>query len=677
MLYRSYQQSWLARRILARQALVAYVASNQRLLQALDVPGLTVQARPQTAGQSELRYGMLWQERVPLTSPVFRPSFMDLAKGEDEVAPLQDELVDTPTQHVADVDSEYPLVDVPGQVKSVSADQLIQDEPEDASTQRVADVSSENLLVDVPGVVKSVSAGKPLESRGIETDRPDEVKFQKEQEETNVHTQPMESAKTIHRPRGQIEEILPDTGQAPPSLPRSPIQPAQRDDQAPKALERPTVDATEMSEEEKVADDLGAPRGTERSPQYWMALLTGTSSAVHDDVVSPSEQEEVGQEDKQLSAGIEQAHSPVKAEIRQDDRELPSMGSEQANPLKSSGYLKGAGPSTYPNKQHVEVPHADARSHSFRIWRDLGQAESGQQKAGGKRFVPGIMRDVSRAQPASEPLSQRTKQFLQPLLGVDPSNIRIHRDAIAERLTDAYQADAVAVGDDVELAAGHTDDIPETLGLLAHEFTHVVRQREPHFIPPIAHSTSTSPSRASWPSSTDDEKLAQQVESRVKRAAQNQVDQVTSIATEQIAHSSKVTSPAQVTRPTRDAWGGLPAPWEPLPDWLVTAPAMAESSTPAHVVTSQPLSDVYGVGGNPVIQLNAHQGDEGVMAGDTSGNSGVQRAGKERSLDGEEEQTETSQPAATRVPEPNMDELARQVYTLLKRRLDAERRRES
>src|SRR2546430_15639826 len=76
-----------------------------------------------------------------------------------------------------------------------------------------------------------------------------------------------------------------------------------------------------------------------------------------------------------------------------------------------------------------------------------------------------IARDTSEARPASTPLSQRARRFLQPLVGIDPASVHVHRDAIAEHLADVYQADAITVGDDVAIAAGHPDDTPETLGL--------------------------------------------------------------------------------------------------------------------------------------------------------------------------------------------------------------------
>ena len=258
--------------------------------------------------------------------------------------------------------------------------------------------------------------------------------------------------------------------------------------------------------------------------------------------------------------------------------------------------------------------------------------------------------DPSRIRPSSAPLSQRTRRFLQPLVGVDPASVRVHRDEIAERLTNVYQADAITVGDEVEVAAGYPDDTPETLGLLAHELTHVAREREPRFIPPIARSMRPSLSRASQSSLADEETLALQVESQVKRVAQKQVEQIATVP---------------LSKAANDAWGGLPAPWEPLPDWLLSLPGTAGGSAQVPVVLSQPPPVPHGT--------NMIHGGGDIGAGDT----GVQRAGTERSVDMEEGQAATSTANATKAPEPNLDELARQVYSLLKRRLGVEYRREN
>ena len=281
------------------------------------------------------------------------------------------------------------------------------------------------------------------------------------------------------------------------------------------------------------------------------------------------------------------------------------------------------------------------------------------------------------------PLSQSARRFLQPLVGIDPANIRVHRDALAERMTAHYQADAITIGDDVEVAAGHQEDTPETLGLLAHEFTHVARQQEPHFIPPIARSARSPLSMSGQPSIADEETLAQQVERRVKRIAQEQIDQAepTFIEPPDIntieppdrttALESGTPDPVSATsRSQRDAWGGLPAPWEPLPDWMVPSLNNVQATT-------IPQMNTGGNGTQRTSEAYASNGSTDAWTAGMPGNSGVQRAGLERSSSEEDAQPATSTPPDTvKAPEPDLDALARQVYTLLKRRMAVEYRRE-
>jgi hypothetical protein len=99
-------------------------------------------------------------------------------------------------------------------------------------------------------------------------------------------------------------------------------------------------------------------------------------------------------------------------------------------------------------------------------------------------------------------------------------------------------------------------------------------------------------------------------------------------------------------------WGGLPAPWEPLPGWLTSpasAPPMPANVTPLPVAAPA-LTPVA-----PMPQL-AEQG---------------------RESDGDRAFSEPA-PAPPRdaqaAAEPDLDALARQVYALLKRRLALERR---
>lgn len=325
------------------------------------------------------------------------------------------------------------------------------------------------------------------------------------------------------------------------------------------------------------------------------------------------------------------------------------------------------------------------------------QTNQGRRLKGGSQSLPSARTNAARvsseARPASTPLSQRARRFLQPLVGIDPASIRIYRGTQAEQLAGVYQADAITVGDDVAIAAGHPDDSPETLGLLAHEFTHVARQREPRFVPPIArvmNSASTSanipgnmtPGRLSDPA--DEEALAQRVEGRVTRAAQEQADQATALSMTPSAGGlvAETTRSVPEARSGDGSWGGLPAPWEPLPVWLMSSPVTTEDGGHATVVPSRSSQVAHAIGGaeSGMSGVSGAYGGGGTWNGSGPGETGVKRAGLERSP-GEEEQTAASmqQPApdSPKAPEPDLDALARQVYTLLKRRLEVERQRGS
>jgi len=269
--------------------------------------------------------------------------------------------------------------------------------------------------------------------------------------------------------------------------------------------------------------------------------------------------------------------------------------------------------------------------------------------------------------PSAEETSLRetSRRFLRPLVGIDPAEARIHQGPIAEQVTAALYADAITVGDSVFLGAGQDEGTPAGLGVLAHELTHVARNRRPDFVPPIARSAERSLGQEGSPTVppvSDEETLATTVEAHVRTAA----DQTRQAEFAAVGEPPALTvepgavpdvSPAQTLERRRPAvpmppqgqtnWGGLPAPWEPLPDWVVTPPAATTSESVPTV------GDAYAPGG---------AGTE------------IQRAGEERSLEAPAETATAAHPAAT--PEADLDRLAQQVYARLKQRLSAERRRE-
>jgi len=266
---------------------------------------------------------------------------------------------------------------------------------------------------------------------------------------------------------------------------------------------------------------------------------------------------------------------------------------------------------------------------------------------------------------APTPLAETTRRFLRPLVGVDPAIMPVSRDAGAAATAAAYRADALTDGNVTMLAAGNDDDTPETLGLLAHELTHIARRRDPRFIPPIARTDDRHDQApggiASATLLADDEALARRVETRVIRtarayqAAQAPSPQIGRSGDRSEAEDDRDELFASEPRGTAerregDEWNGLPAPWESLPDWM-SAPApgpVAATNGVDSAIATAPLAPVA-----PVVQL----------------------AEEERPSEGESATTPPATPHDPNAPvEPDLDALARQVYAILKRRLALERR---
>ena len=463
------------------------------------------------------------------------------------------------------------------------------------------------------------------------------VEIQQEQESADGTAQSVKAKPS----RGRIEEPPADARHAQRLSPSPSSSSARRNRQVTMTPQREDAPVEKTGGEERPADELFAPRDTDRSPQAWIARLMGTRNVAPSPATSPSATSDTEQK------------------------------SEQAQVISNA-----------PSQSVQPLPYSESGSAT----RRLGVMHpSGRDTGAQVESQPPIAARTNDAVRSTTPVSQRARRFLQPLVGIDPASVHVYRDAIAERVTDDYQADAITMGNDVEMAADYQDDTPETLGLLAHELIHVARLREPRFIPPIARSVSATPSGPDLALSIDEEALALGVERRVKRAAHKQIDQGAPFATELTSgtHESaaSLTNPPIEARIERDTWGRLPAPWEPLPDWLAAPTVTMEGSMPVPAISSQSLDTAYHAS---EMESKVSQAD-----GSTEGRSGgspaiVQRAGRERSEDieeGQEAQMATS-PQSSRAdpdktPEPDLDALARQVYAHLKRRLEVERRRES
>jgi hypothetical protein len=460
------------------------------------------------------------------------------------------------------------------------------------------------------------------------------VEIQQEQESAEGPAQSVKAKPS----RGRIEETAADAKHVQP-LPSTPSSSAaRRNRQVTKAPQSDGSPLEKTGREERPADELFAPRDTDRSPQAWMARLMGTRDAAPLRAVSPSAMLDTEQK------------------------------SEQGHVMSNA-----------PSESVQLLPHSESGSAARRPGVMLPPGHDTRTQVESQPSIAARANDAVRS---TTPVSQRARRFLQPLVGIDPASVHVYRDTIAERVTDAYQADAITMENDVEMAAGHHDDTPATLGLLAHELTHVARLREPHFIPPIARSVSAAPAGPSQALSMDEEALALGVERRVERGAQNQIGQGAPLPAELTGGTREsATGLTFVSRTESDTWGGLPAPWEPLPDWLAASTMTMEGSMPMPTISSQSSGAAYHASEMESKVSEADMGGDGRTGGIPGP---VHRAGRERSEDMEEGQEAQMVPSAQsspadpgKTPEPDLDALARQVYARLKRRLEVERRREN
>jgi hypothetical protein len=131
-----------------------------------------------------------------------------------------------------------------------------------------------------------------------------------------------------------------------------------------------------------------------------------------------------------------------------------------------------------------------------------------------------------------------------------------------------------------------------------------------------------------------------------------------------------------------DPWGGLPAPWEPLPEWMtVPRPLMnadgdyingntAEAATAGVLTSSYPAAN-----GSPSPAASNGAPSSGAPSSAAWSGAMPQFAESTRSLEPAAGAPAPAAAAAGAVVEPDLDALAHQVYSILKRRLSAERRR--
>ena len=281
---------------------------------------------------------------------------------------------------------------------------------------------------------------------------------------------------------------------------------------------------------------------------------------------------------------------------------------------------------------------------------------------------------------AREPLPLSVRARLAPLLGRGLGETQLLRNAAAAAATSSAAADALAVGNTVLLSPGQDLGSPRGLGLLAHELTHVLRQRDPGFVPAVVRAARMNAAGSStgrpWPdlagvpasAAADEEGLAEHVEGLVREQFERRGRQ-------QAAGTGFAAPAASVPSAEEPPWGSLPAPWEAMPFWdalevsPTTSGGASRPSVPARTRSA----------GSSGSRASASQGvGASLGAVPLAQAASTTRSVPSSSADG------AAKPALPAVGSdknkarnaPDLDRLAQQVYSLIKGRLHTEIRRD-
>jgi hypothetical protein len=112
--------------------------------------------------------------------------------------------------------------------------------------------------------------------------------------------------------------------------------------------------------------------------------------------------------------------------------------------------------------------------------------------------VPPIVDEVLRS--SGKPLDAATRAFIEPRLGQDFSQVRVHDNAEAAESAHALNARAYTVGRDIVFGAGQYQPRDASgLPLLAHELVHVAQQNSTS-VPSVQRAPCRSPAQCSAPS---------------------------------------------------------------------------------------------------------------------------------------------------------------------------------
>src|SRR6185369_17159350 len=149
-----------------------------------------------------------------------------------------------------------------------------------------------------------------------------------------------------------------------------------------------------------------------------------------------------------------------------------SVGSSAVQRLIDSPYIQ--------TKLQVSEPADESEKQADETAQSVMRSEAGSAPAHASHSVgPGVANQLASGGGPASPLPNTVRDFMEPRLGADLSDVRVHTGSEAARLNDQLQAQAFTHGQDVYFGAGKSPGIDT---LTAHELAHVVQQSDAQLI---------------------------------------------------------------------------------------------------------------------------------------------------------------------------------------------------
>lgn len=139
-----------------------------------------------------------------------------------------------------------------------------------------------------------------------------------------------------------------------------------------------------------------------------------------------------------------------------------------------------------PLQRQAGMPSEDEEMQAKPLQPQAGMPEESEKRAQPKESgntsqnnnMEGLESKLSQSKGGGTPLSEETRNFMEPRFGTDFSDVKVHNDSNAAEMNTSIQAQAFTQGQDIYFNSGKYD--PDSNGgkqLLAHELTHVMQQR--------------------------------------------------------------------------------------------------------------------------------------------------------------------------------------------------------